>query len=215
MACRSSRRCRPRRCPSNSSRRRPTRWRPSSGPASGGWSRWRPRFVSVTYGAGGTTQARTHATVSRIVQETSLTPAAHLTCVGASRGEVDDVARGLLGGGRAAYRGAARRPAGRRRALRAASGRLCLCRRPGRRADPDRALRDQRRRLSGDASDRAFGRPRPRQPEAEDRCRGDPGDHPVLLRYATSSCASSTAAWRPASPCRSCRASCRSPTSPR
>src|SRR4051794_1560947 len=52
-----------------------------------------PRFVSVTYGAGGTTQARTHATVARIVRETSLTPAAHLTCVGASRGEVDEVAR--------------------------------------------------------------------------------------------------------------------------
>ena len=52
-----------------------------------------PRFVSVTYGAGGSTQARTHATVSRIVSETSLTPAAHLTCIGASRGEVDDVAR--------------------------------------------------------------------------------------------------------------------------
>ena len=52
-----------------------------------------PRFVSVTYGAGGGTQARTHATVSRIVKETSLVPAAHLTCVGASRGEVDDVAR--------------------------------------------------------------------------------------------------------------------------
>ncbi len=52
-----------------------------------------PRFVSVTYGAGGTTQARTHATLTRIVQGTSLVPAAHLTCVGASRGEVDDVAR--------------------------------------------------------------------------------------------------------------------------
>lgn len=52
-----------------------------------------PRFVSVTYGAGGTTQARTHATVERILKETSLIPAAHLTCVGASRGEVDDVAR--------------------------------------------------------------------------------------------------------------------------
>jgi methylenetetrahydrofolate reductase (NADPH) len=52
-----------------------------------------PRFVSVTYGAGGSTQARTHATVSRILRETTLTPAAHLTCVGASRGEVDDVAR--------------------------------------------------------------------------------------------------------------------------
>ena len=53
-----------------------------------------PRFVSVTYGAGGSTQARTHATVSRIASETSLTPAAHLTCVGASRGEIDDIARG-------------------------------------------------------------------------------------------------------------------------
>ncbi len=52
-----------------------------------------PRFVSVTYGAGGSTQARTHATVARIVRETRLTPAAHLTCVGATQAEVDDVAR--------------------------------------------------------------------------------------------------------------------------
>lgn len=53
-----------------------------------------PRFVSVTYGAGGSTQARTHATVARIVRETRLVPAAHLTCVGASRAEIDAVARG-------------------------------------------------------------------------------------------------------------------------
>ena len=51
-----------------------------------------PRFVSVTYGAGGSTRERTHATVERILKETSLTPAAHLTCVGASRDEVDEVA---------------------------------------------------------------------------------------------------------------------------
>ncbi|HVZ98917.1 MAG TPA: methylenetetrahydrofolate reductase [NAD(P)H] [Caulobacterales bacterium] len=53
-----------------------------------------PTFVSVTYGAGGTTRDRTHRTVARIVQETALKPAAHLTCVAASRAEVDDVLRG-------------------------------------------------------------------------------------------------------------------------
>lgn len=51
-----------------------------------------PRFVSVTYGAGGTTQTRTHATLARLVRETDLVPAAHLTCVGASRQTVNDVA---------------------------------------------------------------------------------------------------------------------------
>jgi methylenetetrahydrofolate reductase (NADPH) len=58
-----------------------------------------PRFVSVTYGAGGTTRTRTHETVARLVRETSLTPAAHLTCVGATCEEVDEVARGYLAAG--------------------------------------------------------------------------------------------------------------------
>jgi methylenetetrahydrofolate reductase (NADPH) len=52
-----------------------------------------PTFVSVTYGAGGTTRERTHSTVKRIVDETTLKPAAHLTCVGATRDEVDQVIR--------------------------------------------------------------------------------------------------------------------------
>ncbi len=58
-----------------------------------------PRFVSVTYGAGGGTRERTHATVVRLLKDTSLVPAAHLTCVGASRGEIDDVAAGYWDAG--------------------------------------------------------------------------------------------------------------------
>ncbi len=58
-----------------------------------------PSFVSVTYGAGGSTRERTHATVARIVQETKLKPAAHLTCVAATRAEIDDVIRGYWDAG--------------------------------------------------------------------------------------------------------------------
>jgi len=53
-----------------------------------------PRFVSVTYGADGSTRERTHRVVTRIQDETALTGAPHLTCVGASRGEILDIARG-------------------------------------------------------------------------------------------------------------------------
>jgi len=50
-----------------------------------------PSFVSVTYGAGGSTRERTHATIVRILKETRLTPAAHLTCVDASKADIDEV----------------------------------------------------------------------------------------------------------------------------
>lgn len=58
-----------------------------------------PAFVSVTYGAGGSTRERTHNTVRRIIAETPLAPAAHLTCVAASRAEVDDVVRSYVEAG--------------------------------------------------------------------------------------------------------------------
>ena len=59
----------------------------------------RPRFVSVTYGAGGSTRERTHATVERIVRETPVPAAAHLTCVGASKDEIAEVARAYWSAG--------------------------------------------------------------------------------------------------------------------
>lgn len=52
-----------------------------------------PRFVSVTYGADGSTRERTHAAVARIREETALTAAPHLTCIGASKHEIDEIAR--------------------------------------------------------------------------------------------------------------------------
>ena len=58
-----------------------------------------PNFVSVTYGAGGSTRERTHATVKRIIAETALAPAAHLTCVAASRAEVDAVIQSYVAAG--------------------------------------------------------------------------------------------------------------------
>src|SRR4051812_23872155 len=58
-----------------------------------------PSFVSLTYGAGGSTRERTHATVKRIVEETSLRPAAHLTCVGASKDEINAIVRGYWDAG--------------------------------------------------------------------------------------------------------------------
>jgi methylenetetrahydrofolate reductase (NADPH) len=58
-----------------------------------------PSFVSVTYGAGGSTRERTHATVKRIVDETTLKPAAHLTCVGHARREIEEIVRGYWDAG--------------------------------------------------------------------------------------------------------------------
>ena len=79
----------------SSSSRRPTRrWSAPCGTRCSASRRSAPRFVSVTYGADGSTRERTHNIVTRIQRETSLTAAPHLTCVGASRDEVLDIARG-------------------------------------------------------------------------------------------------------------------------
>ena len=58
-----------------------------------------PRFVSVTYGADGSTRERTHAVVERIQRDTVLTGAPHLTCIGAGRDEILDIARGYWDNG--------------------------------------------------------------------------------------------------------------------
>ena len=110
-----------------------------------------PRFVSVTYGAGGSTRERTHATVKRIVDETDLTPAAHLTCVGATREEIDAVARDYWELGVrhiVALRGDPPEPG---TTYRAASRRLSRCGRAGRRPQSGRAVRHFGRRLSRSA----------------------------------------------------------------
>ena len=68
-----------------------------------------PNFVSVTYGAGGSTRERTHSTIARILTETDLVPAAHLTCVGAPKGEIDEIVGALSRDRRPPHRRAARR----------------------------------------------------------------------------------------------------------
>jgi methylenetetrahydrofolate reductase (NADPH) len=131
-----------------------------------------PRFVSVTYGAGGSTRARTHATVERIARETTLNAAAHLTCVEASRAEIDDIAREYWAAG-VRHIVALRGDPPNRASATAAPGRLQQRGRADRRPEGDRAVRDLGRRLSGKPPGLAQPRRRPRQPLAQDRRRRD------------------------------------------
>ncbi len=163
-----------------------------------------PRFVSVTYGAGGSTQARTHATVSRLVAETSLVPAAHLTCIGASRGEVDDVARQYWDAGVrhiVALRGDA--PVGQ-----------AYVPHPQGYAYASDLVAGLKRVADFEISVAAYPETHPsatsaeaesRQPQAQAGRRRDPGDHPVFLRKRGRICGSWTGRWRRGSPPRGAR----------
>ena len=211
-------RCSPRRAAtsrsaSNSSRRRPRRWRRRCGSRSRRSRRSQPRFVSVTYGAGGSTRERTHATVERILKETSLTPAAHLTCVGASRDEVDAIARDYWDLGVrniVALRGDPPEPGTKYQ------------------PHPD-GYRDAAELVAGlkevapfDISvaaypevhpDSSIARVRPRESEAQGRRRRRPRDHPILLLAGLLLPLPRRSRRGRASTSRSCPASCRCRTS--
>ena len=167
---------------SNSSRPRPRRWQRRCGSRSRRSRRWQPRFVSVTYGAGGSTRERTHATVERIVRKPTLTAAAHLTCVGATREEIDAIARSLLGRRRAPHRRDARRSAraGREvsRRIRAAIANAAELVAGLKQVAPFEISVAAYPECHPDSPTR---RRRPRQSQAQDRRRRRPGDHPVLL----------------------------------
>ena len=142
-----------------------------------------PNFVSVTYGAGGSTRERTHATVKRILAETMLTPAAHLTCVAATCAEIDAVIGAYAQAGVrhiVALRGDPLAGAGERYAPHPGGYRNA--------ADLVAGIKRTRRcrsvglGLSGETSRQSLGRSRHRHAQSQGRCRRDARDHPVLLR---------------------------------
>ena len=171
-----------------------------------------PNFVSVTYGAGGSTRERTHSTIARILTETDLLPAAHLTCVGAARGEIDEIVdryhevgvRHIV-----ALRGD---PAGRHRHAPTPPIPTAI------RLRADLVAGIKKRHPDIEVSVSAYPE---KHPESRDfdadidtlqgqgRCRRRPAPSPRCSSTTTSTSAISTASARAASTFRSCPASCR------
>ena len=141
-----------------------------------------PSYVSVTYGAGGSTRRKTIELVRRIKHEIGIESMAHLTCVGASRAEIDRSA------GQAGGRGHRERAAAPRRSpagpgpLRACCRWLPLRQRTGRIHPPAPAFLPRRRLLSGDPSGGLQSRFGSRQPQAQGRFRRGVPDHAAVLR---------------------------------
>ena len=173
-----------------------------------------PRFVSVTYGAGGSTRERTHATVARIVRETSIPAAAHLTCVNATRDEVDAIARSYWEVGVrhiVAIRGDPPEPGAK------------FVAHPGGYANAAELVAGLKQVAPFEISVAAFPnaiRIRPTSPPIStiSGARSTPaptGRRPSSSSIQVASSATSTRWRRPGSTWKSCRASCRSPISPR
>ncbi len=145
----------------------------------------RPRFVSVTHGADGSSRARTSAWVGRIARETDLVVVPHVTCVGASRAEVIELAReywragirrlvALRGDSPAHADSPEAVPRGRRIRIRVGSRA---------RTEGGAWLRHRGGRLPGGASGERHDRGRHRESQAQDRRRRRPRDHAILLRH--------------------------------
>lgn len=140
-------------------------------------------FVTVTYGAGGSTHERSHDTVKRMVEQTRLNPAAHLTCVATSQNEIPEVAHEYCDPGVRQARRPARRSAGRCRYDRhAASSWFPLRRRRGRCAPEALRLLGERCGLPADVPAGELSRCRRRQPQTKGRRRRHANDHAVLFR---------------------------------